>query len=326
MPPQTISDVKIDLVKYFSERITASKFYDDYAAIASYLSDPQQYSLALKKLNDEMEVLYSHRLERAYPFYARHAAAFATHFVNQNDYRYLNKAYKTNKPRELWEREQIQAEQAIQQFKKLLTETLAKNELKHGFTIADINPTTDIIVGLPERFNDLLRNKKPFKDIGAGYQHGEYSHRIQWYLITQIRNLNNPAATIYEKLPGWSTKYVEEYSKPRTQRDFYMWEFLVDRDGVPTNAALIPFKTAEQTDFRAPSNLNRWLCDEVQSETYQWLHSSLKRRWDKRSAQILIVYVANKKFQKSYKLMRDIPNEEFGICQEFIEKTAIITR
>jgi len=30
---------------------------------------------------------------------------------------------------------------------------------------------------------------------------------------------------------------------------------------VPSNAAIIPFKTLEQSDFRAPSNLNRWLKD-----------------------------------------------------------------
>jgi hypothetical protein len=29
----------------------------------------------------------------------------------------------------------------------------------------------------------------------------------------------------------------------------------------PSNADIIPFKTAHQSDFRAPSNLNRWLSE-----------------------------------------------------------------
>lgn len=54
--------------------------------------------------------------------------------------------------------------------------------------------------------------------------------------------------------PPWKTAKIGP-------RPFFLWEFLVDRDGVPSNAAIIPFKTLEQSDFRAPSNLNRWLKD-----------------------------------------------------------------
>ena len=80
------------------------------------------------------------------------------------------------------------------------------------------------------------------------------SERVQWYLITKLGTLNHAVADIYASLPPWKTAKIGP-------RPFFLWEFLVDRDGVPSNAAIIPFKTLEQSDFRAPSNLNRWLKD-----------------------------------------------------------------
>lgn len=321
MPGQSIEECKVDLLEYFGESIKNSKFYNDYATIASYLSDPLNYVNALRKLDKELESLYLDRLEKAYPSYDLSK-------MNENDYKYLHKTYMANelskKPKGEWSLDLNEAEQAIIQFKKILTDTLATNERKHGFSIPETNKV-DIIVGLPASFNDLLRNKKPFKDLGAGPEHGEFSHRIQWYLITQIGHMENPVTTIYEKLPGWSTKNVAKYTKPARQRSFYMWEFLVDRDGVPTNAAVIPFKTKEQTDFRAPSNVNLWLRDETQSLTYPWLHSCLKRRWDKRNADNIVLYLARKMFKKSYQRVRDIGNSEFEQIQRVLME-GIISR
>lgn len=323
MPAQTLEEVKLDLIKYFGNKISDSIFYDDYAAIASYLSDPKQYGDALRKLNDKMEKLYVSRIDKEYPSYR--ISQLHKNKELTNDFSYLQKAHlssQLSKDRKTWDSDLVEAEKAVKQFSKLLTEVLAKNEHKHGFGIAENNPAIDIIVGLPAKFNDLLRNKKPFKDIGAGHEHGEYSHRIQWYLITQMKGLKNAPAYIYEKLPGWSTRHTQ-YINPRP---FYMWEFLVDRDGVPTNAAVIPFKTAEQQDFRAPSNVNRWLCDMAQSQTYSWLHACLKKRWDKRSAQNLVLYVAKKMLKKTVLNMNDLSNEEFEKIQKFILDDAIIKR
>lgn len=323
MPAQNVEEVKIDLIEYFSEKISSSKFFDDYAAIGSYLSNPNKYGDALRKLDSDMEQLYVNRISKEYPSYDI-PNAYKEKELTQ-DFKYLQKSYLSNqliKERETWNTDLVKAEKAIKQFSKLLTATLANNEQKHGFSIEEENPATDIIVGLPSRFNELLRQKKPFKDVGAGHAHGEYSHRIQWYLITQMEGLQFTPAEIYKKLPGWSTRHTE-YTTPR---NFYMWEFLVDRDGVPTNAAVIPFKTTEQQDFRAPSNVNRWLCDMAQSQTYSWLHACLKKRWDKRSAENLTLYVAKKLLKKSVNNMRDLNDDEFNKIEQCILGEAIIKR
>lgn len=57
----------------------------------------------------------------------------------------------------------------------------------------------------PHEFFDCLRNGYPIKDPGAGRSHGEYSHRIQWYMIAQRKQagrfrLSHEVIDIYKTL------------------------------------------------------------------------------------------------------------------------------
>lgn len=60
----------------------------------------------------------------------------------------------------------------------------------------------------PHKFVKALRRHHPLKDVGAGASHGEYSHRLQWYLIMQRHfgqgagqlPLHNAPAKLYEFL------------------------------------------------------------------------------------------------------------------------------
>ena len=79
-----------------------------------------------------------------------------------------------------------------------------------------------------------------------------------------------------------------------------MWEFLVDRDGVPSNADIIPFKTAHQSDFRAPSNLNRWLSD-GRLPQYPLLAAVLADRWRRREHYMMDEYLAKKVDPRKWK-------------------------
>lgn len=311
MPSQTADEVKKDMVEYFGSKVTESKFFEDYAQIGSYLSNPALYLPALRQLDGAMEMEFLGRAQKAHS-----KLDMAT--LNKHDKAYLQNAHKANAlAQRKWDTELTEAAPALMQFKKLLTGCLESNELKHDFKVAENNVGTDIVVGLPERFNQLLRDRKPFKDIGAGREHGEYSHRIQWYLITQMTTLQNKPVEIYEKLPGWSTK-ATKYTSPRP---FYMWEFLVDRDGVPSNAAVIPFKTKEQEDFRAPSNVNRWLVEQKQSETcFSWLNACLKRRWEKRERINVVLYVARKAFRLNVRSPSDIDDPTYEKIIALVKK------
>lgn len=311
MPAQSIEEVKVDMVKFFGERVRKSKFFEDYARIGSFLSNPVQYGFALAKLEAKLQKKFLERVAVQYPH-------INVGMLNKNDNRYVQQQYMANalkKPRQSWSTDLVGAEKAVKQLKKLLTTVLVTNEAKHGFGAADI------IVGFPANFNDLLKARKPFKDISAGHEHGEHSHRIHWFLVSQMTTLTNPVALIYEKLPGW---FAKDPRQP-TERNFYMWEFLVDRDGEPSNAAIIPFKTTEQKDFRAPSNLNRWLCSIEAIERYPWLNACLRHRWDKRAESNLLFYVARKVLGIHAVRMNDIDDDAFNKAQAIIAN-GILTR
>lgn len=85
--------------------------------------------------------------------------------------------------------------------KKLWAE-LMEREQRWGFS-----STLAILTGAlePAEFFHCLRGGYPIKDPGAGRSHGEYSHRIQWYMIAQRKqagrfNLDHPVIDIYRKL------------------------------------------------------------------------------------------------------------------------------
>ena len=82
------------------------------------------------------------------------------------------------------------------------------------------------------RFVKALQRRHPLKDIGAGAKHGEYSHRLQWYLILQRHfeqgvgklPLGNPPSTLYAFLGS------EEFMDPDPNADHpsTLWAALVD--------------------------------------------------------------------------------------------------
>lgn len=309
MTVQSVEQIKQEMIKEFGDTITAAPHYDDYALIGSSLTNPQIYGAALRELEEELEASLMKRLAAQFP-------SKDLGKMNKNDKEFLQKSHmdqKTRSPDFQWS--EADDKTAAEQLKKLLTEVLTKREAEYGFKASQTNETAKIIVGLPKAFNLLLRNGHPFKDIGAGKEHGESSHRIQWYVVTHLKT-KNPTIAIYKNLPDYTTP-------PREPRKFYMWEFLVDRDGVPTNADVIPFKTADKTDFRAPSNLNRWLVSEEGRNAYPWLHACLKYKWDKRDRMNPAEYVAKKMFGK--KNPKDITNEEYDQALTVVMK-GILTR
>jgi hypothetical protein len=278
--PETITQVKQDLVKWFGEKITGSKFFDDYARIGSYLSDPSQYRNGL----DQLEATLEQKVDQRVPplLYPNWRRGFM-HLLAQT-YR------KLGSQRETVNRTGYTLEAlALGAFHKVLTDALKENEIQNGFQVGAHDNKIDILIGFPEgsEFNDFLRARQLFKDLSAGKEHGENSHRIQWYLVTKMGTLTNPVTEIYSKLPGWRTP------EPIGPRRFYIWEFLVDRDGVPSNAVSIPFKTTDQSDFRAPSNLNRWLSD-GRLPQYRLLWSILAERWQRRDGYMMDQYLAKK--------------------------------
>ncbi|HET9234663.1 MAG TPA: LirA/MavJ family T4SS effector [Candidatus Eisenbacteria bacterium] len=293
--PDSIDAVKKDLSKWFhgmtstslddwNGGIEDSPFFEDYARIGSYLSDPNQYRHALEQLHAEMEARLNRNLDEMF------AAPLYPHWRN-GFIQLLKSVYQKldTRTRRMVDRGKVSMAQiAIAAFRNILTGPLEENERKNGFQVGTYGKKIDILIGSPTglEFNTFLRKKQVFKDLSAGKEHGENSHRIQWYLISKLGTLANPVADIYASLPDWKTAKIGS-------RPFFLWEFLVDRDGVPSNAESIPFKTLHQSDFRAPSNVNRWLTD-GRVPDLDLLTLVLSNRWERRTGEAADVYLARK--------------------------------
>jgi hypothetical protein len=88
-----------------------------------------------------------------------------------------------------------------------------------------------VLVGLlpGDDFLRLLRSGIPVKDVGAGANHGEFSHRLQWFAIMRIATNDFSRA----KAPGWNTSPYDLYCSfgegVALQRN--LWGVLLDKQG-----------------------------------------------------------------------------------------------
>jgi len=105
-------------------------------------------------------------------------------------------------------------------FSKLLTASLEEFERNHGFVVGDRLPNyAGFVFG--NVFNESLALKQHWKDVGAGPEHGEYTHRLQWYILIRagaIKTVSvNQEATVFASIAPWQ--------KGKTN----LWTFIFDQ-------------------------------------------------------------------------------------------------
>lgn len=159
---------------------------------------------------------------------------------------------------------------------KLLTKALAKFELAHGFVSPDKLPNyAGFVFG--HVFTEGLGAGMHWKDVGAGPRHGEFTHRIQWYVLIQAGIIStvakNQEATVFKSIAPWQ--------KGKTN----LWTYLFDRAE----------KDAEgKNDFRCPENLNTWLTSDTDPTFCPLLRMFLQARMSKRAAYNFLDYISQK--------------------------------
>lgn len=254
--PESKNQVRLSLQNYFSPAFQVNPLFETYVNIGSYLSDPAQYANGILELESRLEVSLGERTDAlAYLIEKNTGAKWKSVVLRRwlteiRQYRHLGKPYhKDMLP---------YVDYAKRLYSKLLTGVLFEWESAAGFAV-DPGGKVDILFGNPgSLFNDQLRDGRPFKDVGAGKEHGESTHRIQWFIVGTGLKLPN-AGNIYRDVKRWITVAAHPGINGGGARRRYLWEFLFDRDGIPSNAAAVHFNCVDVNDFRAPSNLNRGL-------------------------------------------------------------------
>ena len=173
-------------------------------------------------------------------------------------------------------------------FQKLLTRALDSFEGSHGFVVSAKLPIfAGFVYG--KVFQETIKNRMHFKDVGAGESHGEFTHRIQWYIAVTSGALvtvdQHKAGEVYGAIHRWLNKAPGD-GGPLLQ----LWNYLFDMQ----KSLLSDDEVLEEHDFRSPENLNTWLTGEIGFQTYPLLSSFLKARKEKRKQYMLETYFHKK--------------------------------
>lgn len=104
--------------------------------------------------------------------------------------------------------------------KGLLTEILETVEKAYGFGSVSYAWGTS-----GEAFLANLKARRPFKDYGASMDHGDNTHRVQWFIICRfIFEGISDAAKFYEETAYWTC----DLTVAEGTRTIFLWDFLCD--------------------------------------------------------------------------------------------------
>ncbi|MBV9673325.1 MAG: hypothetical protein JO076_10950, partial [Verrucomicrobia bacterium] len=153
----------------------------------------------------------------------------------------------------------------------------------------------------PDTFLNQLRKKSQWKDPGAEPRHGEYTHRLQWFAVTQaLWTSGDTASKVFESIGN----YVKKFTRGPGSH-LYLWDALCDRtNGVDVSFDNVEFLTSDGPgrgkDFRSPENLNIFLIENegFQSERWPLLQLFLNARKKKRDIQFQVSYRWNEEQKK----------------------------
>ena len=259
--------------------ITFSQFpeFADYVSMATFLSAGPRNNASV--FQNALIALEADMIARVNKYYSKQSRAI----------KYFNMQAVASKAKQ-------PAPPKDSDFSKLLTKSLSEFERNHGFLVTgDKLPNyAGFVYG--NVFKEALEQRQPWKDVGAGAAHGEFTHRLQWYIMIHAGIIQttpvNQEATVFASIAAWQ--------KGKTN----LWTYLFDRP-----ALLGDLGVNDPLDFRCPENLNAWLVADTSPNFCPVLRSFLRARMEKRDKRYeLLQYLAEKTSQGSadqYGLDRD---------------------
>jgi len=253
--------------------------FGDYIRIGVLLSEgPRAIRSGLNVVESALLMLENDMVSRIGKFYSK----------SQRAVDYFNSRYDGNKK--------------DVDYSRLLSGALNDFEKNHGFLVTGDKVPNYVGFVFGNVFKEALRRKHHWKDVGAGASHGEYTHRLQWYILIHANILQSVAryneATLFQSIEPWQ--------KGETNLWTFLFDLLADSESI----------AGDKLDFRSPENLNLWLVDDARDDFCPVLRSFLVARKKKREINNTIKYLAKKIRidEKAASLIMD------GILQDTIDK------
>lgn len=276
----TIDDCKTELTLLLGEERTGrlEPYLDDFSKIASLMTDVESCRPYLARLSAQLSILCQERkmiAKAAVPGEARSALKTKT-------YRHKGVSESTT----------------VVKHKKVFTDFFRDWENQHGFNkgVAQVEggrpsrptqmislparpPTLTEFVAPADFRKFLLKHGYHWKDAGVGGSHGEFTHRIHWYVICEYA-----MAT-----PNWLTHTPVALFRLCGEPDTFfpygdkgVWDYLVDSGSMNLFPASLRDTGAinpnhnQPNYFRCPETLHSYLCsNENRSSVDLWCLSYL---------------------------------------------------
>lgn len=106
-----------------------------------------------------------------------------------------------------------------------------------------------------ESFLDKIATGQHWKDVGASPLHGEYTHRLQWFVVAEASTIpRNKVGEVFRKVGQFREQ--SQLADGFGQRD--LWPRLCDRPSMLLNKGQ-PGGSESLSDFRSPEHFNEFL-------------------------------------------------------------------
>jgi hypothetical protein len=255
------SEVRQELFKYYPD-IGEDSYLDDYVRIGHFLSKgigDQGLKNSLRALDQALV----EEIRGAVPVVDDKSSP-KKGFASDDEARQAAIAYFRQR-KDTRGTASPKAKEAV--FSHLLARVLGRLEIQYGFKVSVKAPIYAYLID-KQVFLNALKDKEHFKDVGALATHGEFTHRLQWYLIV---NTDGVIQTVKNKSEKAYVFGAMGYYPVPDGMDMGLWNLLVDRLG-----------KLPDDDFRRPENLNNFLTAPIAANYCPVLSSILSDRKYKR--------------------------------------------
>jgi Family of unknown function (DUF5636) len=183
-----------------------------------------------------------------------------------------------------------------------------------------------------KRFVERIRTVKPLKDVGAAISHGEYAHRIQWYIIAQSAFDGGSVSprwvrSLYAILGAEEfIQDIEAYKTPSLPEGWALWGAVVDVPySISTEGAKSGADVAGPVGFSAPVAVTKHISEGQRALQYSQLQLAVLNRRLKRYYEGIALNLENRGDLALKRMLKDLPvkmkdRQDFAEVRESIAK------
>jgi hypothetical protein len=284
-PNPTQEEIRDELTTEFNFPAEPPSFLEECVQIASFLSNPVKVEQGLKELEQDLKARVDTRFDRILEHYKNKVANVAS--------------------------------QLDQDLKHLLSQEMTLREIEWGFSSFSISTDKGYRQGEKvqtytkfqpgQAFRNEIALKRHWKDPTVPGLHGEYTHRLQWFLIgTQLKaEIKRPISEIYGQIGP-----IQRNSQ--TKKFYGLWYALCDRDGGDDPNG--PFKIAAPvTDCRSPESMTKFIIDAGNEAHFPLLHWFISSRMKKRQATAMNTWPGRNQYIASKLKKYGLPDQRANI-------------